>query len=155
MFPGKRKSLGIKQNSNRRTSTGASSEAHSFKTRGGMPSCPYALLVPSERGVLFGCMKRDCREWDGIGMGSGGVGMLESSNVEMEEKREIKKSCFISRRDSGSIIGIKKSGEKVERQKLLETLLAKDQKDRLVEEDERLSHFFWINEYFISRTCLQ
>ena len=35
---------------------------------------------------------------------SGSDGMLESSNVELEEKRELK-SRFVSRRDSDSITG--------------------------------------------------
>ena len=38
---------------------------------------------------------------------SEGDGMLESSSVELEEKRETK-SCFIGQRDSDSIIGMEK-----------------------------------------------
>ena len=39
---------------------------------------------------------------------SEGDGMLESSSVELEEKREPKKSLFMGRRDSDSIIGTEK-----------------------------------------------
>ena len=39
---------------------------------------------------------------------SEGDGMLESSSVELEEKREPKRVPFIDRRDSDSVIGTEK-----------------------------------------------
>ena len=72
---------------------------------------------------------------------SEGGGMLESSSVELEEKREPKRVA-LSVGETARVSSEWKSEGKVERQKLLEILLAKDQKDLLVEEDESLSHFF-------------
>ena len=71
---------------------------------------------------------------------SEGDGMLESSSVELEEKREPKRVA-LSVGETAIVSSERKSEGKVERQKLLEILLAKDRKDLLVE-DERLSHFF-------------
>ena len=72
---------------------------------------------------------------------SEGDGMLESSSVEFEEKRE-QKRVALSVGETAIVSSERKSEGKVERQKLLEIPLAKDQKDLVVEEDERLSHFF-------------
>ena len=68
-------------------------------------------------------------------------GMVESSSEELEEKSEPKRVA-LSVGETAVVSSERKSEGKVERQKLLEILLAKDQKDVLVEEDERLSHFF-------------
>ena len=72
---------------------------------------------------------------------SEGDGRFESSSVELEEKREPKRVA-LSVRETAIVSSERKSKGKVERQKLLEILLAQDQKVLLVEEDERLSHFF-------------
>ena len=54
------------------------------------------------------------------------------------------------------VLFVWKSKGKVEHQKLLKILLAKDQKDPLVKEEKRLSHFFWLKECFVSQiTYLQ
>jgi len=71
---------------------------------------------------------------------SEGDGMLESSSVELEEKREPKRVA-LSVGETAIVSSERKGGGKVEQQKLLEILLAQDQKDLFVE-DERLSHFF-------------
>ena len=67
--------------------------------------------------------------------------MLESSNVEIEEKTEPKRVA-LSVGETAIVSSEWKNGRKMERLKLLEMLLAQDQKDLLVEEDERLSHIF-------------
>ena len=67
--------------------------------------------------------------------------MVELFSVELEEKREPKRVA-LSVGETAKVSSEWKSEGKVERQKLLEILLAKDQKDVLVEEDERLSHLF-------------
>ena len=72
---------------------------------------------------------------------SEGGGMLELSSGEVEEKSEPKRVALLVR-ETAIVSSEQKSEGKVERQKLLEILLAKDQKYLLVEEDERLSHFF-------------
>ena len=72
---------------------------------------------------------------------SEGGGMLESSSVELEEKREPKRVA-LSIGETAIVSSEWKSEGKVERQKLLKILLAKDSKDLLVDEDERLSHLF-------------
>ena len=61
--------------------------------------------------------------------------------MELEEKREPKRVA-LSVGETAVVSSERKSGGKVERQKLLEMHFAEDQKDLLVEEDERLSHFF-------------
>ena len=71
---------------------------------------------------------------------SEGDGMFELSGVELEGKREPKRVA-LSVGGTAIVSSELKSEGKVEQQKLLEILLAKDQKDLLVE-DERLSHFF-------------
>ena len=68
-------------------------------------------------------------------------GMVESSSEELKEKSEPKRVA-LSVGETAIVSSERKSEGKVERQKLLEILLDKDQKDLLVEEDERLSHFF-------------
>ena len=76
-----------------------------------------------------------------VRVASEGDGRFESSNVELEEKREPKRVA-LSVGETAIVSSERKSEGKVERQKLLEILLAKDQKDLLVEEDDRFSHFF-------------
>ena len=61
--------------------------------------------------------------------------------MELVEKREPKR-VTLSVGKTAIVSSKWKSEGKVERQKLLEMLLAEDQKDLLVEEDERLSYFF-------------
>ena len=71
---------------------------------------PVGLAYVQREEYFYDCMKRDCWEGHRIGLVRGaseGDGMLESSSVELEEKRT-KKSCFIGRRDSDSIIGTEK-----------------------------------------------
>ena len=58
--------------------------------------------------------------------------MLESSSVELEEKRKPKR-VTLSVGETATVSSEQKSEGKVERQKLLEILLAKDHKDLLVE----------------------
>ena len=72
---------------------------------------------------------------------SAGDGMFESSSVELEEKRKPKRVA-LSVGETAIVSSEWKSEGNVERQKLLEILLAKDQKYIFVEENERLSHFF-------------
>ena len=113
-------------------------------------------LCPEREEYFFDCMKRDYREGHRIGKGCiGGVGMFESSSVELEEKREPKRVA-LSVGETAIVSSERKSEGKVERHKLLEIVFTKDQKDLLVEEYERLSHFFWIKECFASQiTCLR
>ena len=61
--------------------------------------------------------------------------------MELEEKREPTR-VSLSGGETVIVSSERKSEGKVEREKLLEILLAQGQKDLLVEEDERLSHFF-------------
>ena len=62
---------------------------------------------------------------------SGGVGMLESSSVEIEEKIKPKRVA-LSVRETAMVSSEWISEVKIERPKLLETLLAKVQKDLLM-----------------------
>ena len=57
-----------------------------------------------------------------------GYGMLESSSVELEEKREPKRVA-LSVGETVRVSSERKSEGKVERQRLLEILLAEGQKD--------------------------
>ena len=73
-----------------------------------MPSSPYAFLVSRERSTFLTVQKEI------IGKGielvrdaSGGVRMQESSNVELEEKRETKRVA-LSVGANDSIIGMEK-----------------------------------------------
>ena len=61
--------------------------------------------------------------------------------MELEKKREPKR-VSLSVGETAIVSSERKREGKVERYKSLEILLAKEQKDLLVEEDERLSHFF-------------
>ena len=72
---------------------------------------------------------------------SKGDGMLVIQCGVGGKKREPKKVA-LSVRETAIVSSEWKSEGNVERQKLLEILLVKDQKDLLVEEDERSSHFF-------------
>ena len=47
------KVLVLKQKKNKRASIGASSEAHAFKIRGGMPFSHYTLLASTERSTFL------------------------------------------------------------------------------------------------------
>ena len=92
---------------------------------------PVGLAYVQREEYFFDCMKRDYREEHRIGEGS----------IRGRWKREPKRVA-LSVGETAIVSSERKSEGRVERQKLLEILLAKDQKDRLVEEDERLSHFF-------------
>ena len=70
-----------------------------------------------------------------------GGGALESSRVELSEKREPKRVALSRGETAIEPSGLKRGG-KLELQKLLETFLAKDQKELLEGEDVRSSHFF-------------
>ena len=70
-----------------------------------------------------------------------GDGRFESSNVELEEKREPKRVALLVG-ETVRASSERKAEGKFERQKLLEILFAQDQKVLFVEEDERLSHLF-------------
>ena len=69
---------------------GDSSDAHSFRTRGGIPSEPYALPTSKEERTLWtlreemigGGMGEEGVGWGFIG---GGGGASESSKVELRE----------------------------------------------------------------------
>ena len=72
---------------------------------------------------------------------SEGDGRFESSSVELEEKREPKRVSLLVG-ETARASSERKTEGKFERQKLLEILLAQDQKVLFVEEYERLSHLF-------------
>ena len=75
--------------------TGDSSDAHSRRTRGGIPSEPYALVTSSFERTQWTLRVENIGK--GIGLedgGFGGGGALESSKVELFRKRLLKAKHF-------------------------------------------------------------
>ena len=80
----------------------------------------------------------------GIGYERGkskGSGASESSKEELDEKREPKRLALSEGEIAIELSGRKRGG-KLELQKLLDTFLAKDQKELLEGDKVRLLHFF-------------
>ena len=136
----------------RRQSTGAISLANSFRNQVGIRSGPEALPVFKEASTL-----RTLRV-DKIGVGIGlargrvvGTEALESSRDELAEKREPKRVAL-----SVGVQAIEPSGRirggKLDLQKLLRILLAKDQKFFSVGEEFRISVFLLTKENFLLRS---
>merc|ERR1711980_60648 len=94
-----------------------------------MPSGPYALFVFKEQRALR--TRRSEIIGGGIGLLRGRLGgdaTLESSKEELEEKREPKRLAF-SAGETAIESSERKRGGEPDLQKLLEILLAKDQKE--------------------------
>src|SRR5678815_805174 len=115
-----------------------------------MPSGPPAFL-------MFIDFKRSCtrsNEMTGKGIGhlrgEGGIGVPESSRVELEENRRPKRLAFsvgeLATEPSDRI-----RGGKDDLQKLLEMFLARGQKDLSVGEPRRLTHFRLMKARFARR----
>ena len=85
------KFLDLKMRRNNLEKTGDSSDAHSRRTRGGIPSEPYALVTSSFERTQWTLRVENIGK--GIGLedgGFGGGGALESSKVELFRKRLLK-----------------------------------------------------------------
>ena len=85
--------------------------------------------------------------------------MFESSSVEFEEKKEPKRVA-LSVGEMAIVSSERKSEGMVEGQKLVEILLAKDQKDLLVKEDEMRGFQFSIfhshpRHFWATSICLE
>ena len=128
--------------------TGDSSDAHSRRTRGGIPSEPYALVMSSfDRARRTRRIEKMGKGIKLVGGGFGGGGALESSKVELFWKRVLKAKHFsngeVATESSGKIRGGIKEFEK-----LLEILLVRDQSILVLFESERSAHFC------LMKTCL-
>ena len=116
-----------------------------------MPSSRYALLVSRERerSTFFDDERRLVTD------ASGGVGMLQSSYVEFEEKRK-QKRVALSEEETAEVSVTEWEKRRQGSATEIVSHSPKEQKDLLVMEEERLSHFLWIKECFISQiTFLQ
>ena len=114
---------------------GANSGAHFFKTIGGIPSGPGGFVVSSESSAsrTFLVVKVGVKECAKLGYTGGKE--EDGGRVELEAKSEANTSAFSEGSDVcvpvGEVMGGNEDG-----QKLLETALARDQKERLPEGHE-------------------
>ena len=109
-----------------------------------MPSGPYALLVLREQSALRTLRSETIGGGIGLVRGRvGGAAELESSREEFEEKRE-PKILALSVGETAIVLSGRKSGGKLDLQKLLEMLLARDQKELLVGDEVRRDFFLMI-----------
>ena len=121
--------------------TGDNSDAHSRRTRGGIPSEPYALVTSSFERTRW--TLRDENIGGGIGLvggGLGGDGALESSKVELFRKRLLKAKHFSNGEVAIELSG-KIRGGITDFEKLFEMFLLRDQRILLLFESERSAHF--------------
>ena len=89
------KFLDLKMRRNNLEKTGDSSDAHSRRTRGGIPSEPYALVTSSFERTQWTLRVENIGKGMGLeGGGFGGGGALESSKVELFRKRLLKAKHF-------------------------------------------------------------
>lgn len=103
-------------------------KAHSFKTKGKMPSGPYALFLSKGIIALWIAHNKIIRRGIGlVGGASGGTEMLQPFKLESQEKQEPKRLAISV--ETAVVSLQQRSKGKEEQQKLLEILLAKEQKD--------------------------
>lgn len=105
------------------------------------------MAKESPEKLLLNCSIRD----DRIGKGSVRGASKSERMMELEERRrerKKKRKRALSAGEAVILLSYRKSEGKFERHKLLEMILARDQKDPSVDEGEALSRFLWLKKDF-------